>query len=477
MHGKHRDYSERVDAVDQIKIVVSDLHLGAGYAQAGNRLEDFDQDEAWAELLGSLAAESQRRRTPMELILAGDIFEFLQVPALAKDEAFDPQRTYPAEVYAPSDSASSLRKMELVLLGHPRFFEALAGFISLAPLRRVCFVKGNHDVNLHWQSVQDAIRTALASEGERHGCLEFVERSISREGIYVEHGNQYLEWINRWPDFEQPHDLRNPEDLYMPAGSRFVYLFAPDVERQHAWIDGVKPISALVWYLFALDYPLAWRALRALLRLAPTLILDSLPLAWALARLLEARQHVVDRLDDREGLAALERDLKERATFYNEADAGLELYGVPRQGQPLTHFRAYGHNVLPRGQEEQLAQRDVLAQVAAQKQAQESARVVIFGHVHDARVTDLQQGARYINTGTWTWSMDMAGADYATWQELFRRPERFLGARRLTYARIEYDGDAGPVGRLIEFTPKLPKRASFWGRLLRWLLGRRTIKS
>lgn len=477
MHRPHRDYSERVESVDQIKIVVSDLHLGAGYAQQGNRLEDFDQDGAWAELLGNLATESQRRRTPMELILAGDIFEFLQVPALAEDEAFDPQRIYPAEVYAPSDSISSRRKMELVIQGHPRFFEALAGFISLAPLRRICFVKGNHDVNLHWQSVQDALRAALAAVGERYVCLEFVERSISREGIYVEHGNQYLEWINRWPDFEQPHDIGNPEDLFMPAGSRFVYLFFHDVERQYAWIDGVKPITALVWYLFALDYPFAVRALRALLRLAPILILDSLPLAWALARLLEARQHAVDRMEDRERQAALERDIKERATFYNEADAGLELYGVPRQGQPLTHFRAYGHNVLPRGQEEQQAQRDALARVAAQKQAQEGARVVVFGHVHDARVTDLQEGASYINTGTWTWSMDMAGADYATWQELFRRPERYLGARRLTYARIEYDGEAGPVGKLIEFVPKQPKRESFWRRLLRWLLGRRKRNS
>jgi UDP-2,3-diacylglucosamine pyrophosphatase LpxH len=458
--------------VEQIKIVISDLHLGAGRVHEGNRLEDFDQDAAWAELLDGLAAESQRRRAPVELILAGDILEFLQVPALPPDEPFDPQRAYPGELYAPSDSASSLHKLELIMQGHPRFFEALAAFLSLAPRRQVCLIKGNHDVNLHWQSVQDALRAALGAEGERSDCLAFAERYISREGIYVEHGNQYLEWVNRWPDFEQPHDAKNPEELYMPAGSRFVYLFFNEVERQHAWIDGVKPITALIWYLLALDFPFAVRALRLLLRLAPTLILDSLPLAWALARLLEARQQVVDRLDDREQMAALERNIKERAAFYNESDAGLELYGVPREGQPLSHFRAYGHNVLPRGQEEQQAQRDLLARVAAQKAAQEGARVVVMGHVHEAREADLPGGAIYINTGTWTWSMDMAGADYATWQELFRRPERFVGARRLTYARIEYDAEGAPSARLLEFTPKPPRRPSLLRSLVRWMLGK-----
>ncbi len=456
--------------MDQIKIVMSDLHLGAGYAHEGNRLEDFDQDEAWAELLRRLSTESQRRRVPMELILAGDIFEFLQVPALPEDEAFDPERAYPTEIYAPSDSAASRRKMDLIIQGHPRFFEALAAFTSLTPLRKVTIIKGNHDVNLHWPSVQDAIRAALNAWSEREPCLEFVERYLSRDGIYVEHGNQYLEWINRWPDFEQPHDSRVPGELYMPAGSRFVYLLLNDIERHHSWIDGIKPITALIWYLFALDFDFALRTLRTLLRLAPLLIVDSLPLAWALTRLLEARQHVIDVVDDRERADTLNRDVKERATFYNEVDAGIELYSVPREGQPLTHFRAYGHAVLPRGQEEQKAQRDLLARVAAQKQAQDGAKVVVFGHVHDARETPLPNDAMYINAGTWTFCLDMADADYAAWQDLFRHPERYTHTRHLTYARIEYDGDRGPSGRLREFTPRPTQREPFWRRLLHWIL-------
>jgi hypothetical protein len=67
----------------KFKIVVSDLHIGAGATESeANPLEDFDQDEAFAELLAHLAGESDHYDSPLELIFAGDTFEFLQVPAL-----------------------------------------------------------------------------------------------------------------------------------------------------------------------------------------------------------------------------------------------------------------------------------------------------------------------------------------------------------------------------------------------------------
>ena len=69
-----------------IKIVLSDLHLGAGRRDAGNWLEDFDQDDHFAALLGRLAEEAEANKQGMELVLAGDTFEFLQVPAVPLEE-------------------------------------------------------------------------------------------------------------------------------------------------------------------------------------------------------------------------------------------------------------------------------------------------------------------------------------------------------------------------------------------------------
>ncbi len=459
--------------MNKVKIVLSDLHVGAGRVDEGNRLEDFDQDDQFGLLLERLSQESTRRKWDVELILAGDVFEFLQVPVLGADEVFDATRTYPQEAYAPSDEDSSRRKMQLIIEGHPVFFSALSEFIALAPRRTVTFVKGNHDVNLHWDGVQDVIRSALNAVGERKSCLEFEERAVSREGIYVEHGNQYLEWINRWPDFEQPHDPGRPGELYMPPGSRFVYLFLNDAERQHYWLDGVKPITALLWYLFALDFYFAIRALHTLLGLLPALLWGSLPIGWAVAEFLNAHQEVLAHIGDRHHLAVLDRNLRERSTFYNEIDAALALYSVPRPGEPMSHFRAMGYAALPRGQEEQRAQRNALIQVASSKHAEEGSQVIVFGHVHDACVVPLEDGAVYLNAGTWTWHKDMIGADYAQWLDLFRNPDKYTRERRLSYVRIDYDANGRPKGKLMAFEREPEQRPGILWRFLRWIFGRR----
>ncbi|MBA7689754.1 hypothetical protein ES703_98265 [subsurface metagenome] len=69
------------------KIIISDLHLGAGRSDEGNLLEDFHSDDAFAQFLSQLAAESQQQGIELELIVAGDMFEFLQVPALTPSGA------------------------------------------------------------------------------------------------------------------------------------------------------------------------------------------------------------------------------------------------------------------------------------------------------------------------------------------------------------------------------------------------------
>ena len=451
----------------KLKIIVSDLHLGAGYASEGNRLEDFDQDEAFSELLAHMVAESERQSRPMELILAGDTFEFLQVPALDVREAFEPAREYPAERYAPADEASSRRKIGLIIQGHPLFFRALRDLLS-SPLCSICFIKGNHDINLHWAQVQALISAALGAD-RAPGRLTFEERCVSREGIYVEHGNQYLEWLNRWPDFEQPHDPEDPSELYLPAGSRFVYQFFNHMEHQYYWLDGIKPLTALVWYLFALDYACALRAVKTLLRLIPSLIWGSLPMGWAISESTQAQEQLGKLLDDERRMAVLDTSLKERSVFYNQVDIALDLYGVQRSGGPLGRFGVYGHTVLPRGQDEQQAQRERLQRVAAAKQIQETAKIVVFGHVHEPCVVDLPGGAQYFNSGSWTWSRDMTDADHIAWLDLFRNPDKYMNSRRLTFVRIDYDEQSVPHGELRTFVLDSAPRPTIWRRFQAWV--------
>ncbi len=59
----------------KFKVVVSDLHLGAGFAQEGNALEDFTEDAEFAGLLEALREESDAQGLECELIVAGDMMK------------------------------------------------------------------------------------------------------------------------------------------------------------------------------------------------------------------------------------------------------------------------------------------------------------------------------------------------------------------------------------------------------------------
>jgi UDP-2,3-diacylglucosamine pyrophosphatase LpxH len=204
----------------RFKIVVSDLHLGAGREREGNLLEDFSSDQEFTALLQEIAAESDRDGDDVELILNGDVFEMLQVPHV---DHFDPRIVYPSELYHSSSEEDSVRKMNIIIEGHRAFFQALGRFLRVGPPRRTAtFVKGNHDLNLHWKGVQDLIRWEVAATGGRDSLLTFAERRISREGIYVEHGNQYAALVDRVKAMEEPRDPEAPDQLSIPIGSWFV---------------------------------------------------------------------------------------------------------------------------------------------------------------------------------------------------------------------------------------------------------------
>ena len=459
------------------KIVLSDLHLGAGLFAQGNALEDFSSDEILAAFLDGLATESSTEGGPVELILAGDTFEFLQVPDLAPGEPFLPTVHYPADSYRSATEESSRRKMAVIVAGHPRFFEALRMFARPEPPRRmVTVLKGNHDINLHWRAVQDTIRAAVGALGDREDCLSFVERRVAREGIYVEHGNQYAGGLGRFPDFEEPHDPDSPDELYQPIGSRCVYELLNDIEWQHYWVDGVKPFTALVWYTLVFDFPLAIRMLKTLLGAAPHLAASASPEGEG-ALIVEAQRSLLQELDDAKHLRLVQRDAALREGFCRRVAAALGPLGVEGpEAEPEVELEAAGawrQILLARGMAEEQAQRGALTEVARLKHTQEQAQVVVFGHSHEPCCVPLGDGAVYLNTGTWTWRRDFGGESYSTWRRLFRRPEQFTNHRALTYVRINYDEQGVPQGQLRELHVEEPPAQGPWMRLHGWLRGRR----
>jgi len=463
----------------KFKIVISDLHLSAGRVAEGNPLEDFGSDQDLASFLDEVAAESDGDGAEVELIVNGDGFEMLQVPHV---DEFDPPHEYRPEQYHSSSELDSERKMALIIAGHPVFFEALERFIQAGPPPRyLTFVKGNHDVNLHWPAVQRAIREAIGATGDRAPLLIFEERRIRREGIYVEHGNQYAEAVDRVDDMEEPHDHDKPGQLAIPAGSWFVMDVFNEVERDKYWIDGVKPITALVWYALAYDFPFAARSIATLIRALPGIFSEVMrdveepgpeePSA-ALLHQLEDPDQVAEMAERYESDEAFRAEFNAEVAGIladsSELDTG-DMARAPRQPDPV----AIGDQIRTRVN-------SALFEIAKQRAQEENVKLVTFGHTHDAVEEPLPDGGSYINSGTWTWRADLSAAGEHTWRELFEHPERFTDNRLLSYVRIDYDGAGEPRGSLMAYEPSADPSpderggdakpsASFLDRFAAWL--------
>ncbi len=455
----------------KFKIVISDLHLSAGRVAEGNPLEDFASDLEFAAFLDEVAAESEREDAEVELIFNGDAFEMLQVPHV---DAFEPTFEYSPKSYHSSSEEASGLKMALIIDGHEPFFEALGRFLRVGPPRRtVTFVKGNHDLNLHWPGVQSCIRDALSAHSGRHPLVSFVERSICRDGIHVEHGNQYAGALDRAKDMEDPRDRDQPARLDLPLGSWFVMDVFNKVEREKYWIDGVKPITALVWYALEFDFAFALRAIARLAGSLPGVLWEGLrtaetPSADAMVRSL-ADPSKVEELAGR-----YEADESFRAQFNVEL---AELLGGLSEPEGGEHRSARSPaNPVEMGNRVRSQVKSSLFDAAARIAAQEGVTLVTFGHTHDAGVEKLPGDATYINSGTWTWRADLGGSREA-WQELFAHPERFTESRLLSYVRIDYDAEGRPFGSLLSYETGRRGRGrrapdgewSFWHRLDEWL--------
>ncbi|NOZ28851.1 MAG: hypothetical protein GXP39_12470 [Chloroflexi bacterium] len=426
------------------KFIISDTHLGAGLYEAGNVLEDFISDADFTQWVHDLIAESERDGVEMELIINGDFLEMLQVPAVP---SFDPLASYPPEVYAPSHEAACVQKMRHVVDGHPAVFASMADFLQLGPPRRsVTIIKGNHDPDLYWPGVQDVIRQAIGARGDLADLLTFPPVALQREGLYVEHGNQYTERINRYRDFAKPLDPERPGELERVPGSRFVYEFFNSLERERPWIDGVSPLTALIWYALQFDPGFALLALATLLPAAPGLIAGELGFRAATPEMTEAASLLND-LATPEQQAVVSRRLAEdpefQAAFYRRVEAALETTGLeerpPSRAAPdgeLDPFRV--------AQDIQRRYTDALVAEAERKAAETGALVVSFGHTHRPVVRQLSNGGVYVNSGTWVWRGDFAGADREVWRDLFENPTKYSEYREPTYVRVDYDEEGRP---------------------------------
>lgn len=217
-------------------IVVSDLHLGRGKNPTTGRyyeLEAFFFDEDFLRFCRYLCEDAARRSVPFKLVLNGDTFDLLRLDPvpLAGDEHVVSRF---APVMTPSRAAA---EAERIMGGHPLLVEALATVLDEG--HEIIVLPGNHDVEVQWAPVREAMAECIASHSrlppdrldEALSRLMFLDWFYYEPGrIWVEHGCQYdPENAFRYPlrgDLVDEPDALHEAELDNPIGNFFQrYLY------------------------------------------------------------------------------------------------------------------------------------------------------------------------------------------------------------------------------------------------------------
>lgn len=186
-------------------LLFSDVHLGADLVQHAapwttarlKKAARIDRD------LSSMLEHYRTSRDPERawcLVIAGDLVDFIGMsiaPATDTETALTPE-----ELANGLGSARdhAVQKMRAVARRHSQVFDRLARFI--ADGHRLVLIRGNHDVDFHWDAAQRAFVAAIVEKSADFANAEeqaAIEQRIEFspwfyyvEGLlYVEHGHQY----------------------------------------------------------------------------------------------------------------------------------------------------------------------------------------------------------------------------------------------------------------------------------------------
>ena len=153
----------------------------------------------------------------------------------------------------------SVWKFACVVKGHPVLFYALADWLFDG--NQLIVVKGNHDLEWHWQLVRNYLRLVMSDcAAERNGksipsaLTEIVLPNLSFVGnavvidkeVYVEHGHRYDKFS---------HVLGKPtlgdggEELNIPFGSFFNRYLVNKLELVYPFFDNVRPKQNIIHML------------------------------------------------------------------------------------------------------------------------------------------------------------------------------------------------------------------------------------
>jgi UDP-2,3-diacylglucosamine pyrophosphatase LpxH len=417
------------------RAVVSDLHLGEG-----KDLENFIYEPAFIGFVKEVAKRGQEAGGCAELILNGDIVDFLQIAPLA-----------------PGSWQLAQQKLDATFRAHSGFFDELRGFVERG--NRLVVLVGNHDIELMFEVLQQSFieRVAGGSREMRsrvvfpnHARLDPVRFQGWTEGpfiyrvngVHIEHGNQ-LDPVNCF-DHSNFYENEAEHLLRLPWGSRFVFSVFNPAASKYRYLDKVRSKTAAGLLLWCLDPELAKELLPGF---------ESLGSKWvnALSGYYLNRHAPVGggaravAGGDEPVLALFGEWAKDLKAVFDQPV--LPPAGARGDLDLAARIKLVRAAVSKSTIEESSGDDDGYVDGAIAIAERDGAHTVIFGHTHGARNIE-RDGKRYINTGTWIDRVELNQLDKAlrettgnVWDalEILLTPANFRSEPLLSYAEIVGD--------------------------------------
>lgn len=433
--------------------VLSDLHLAAE-----RNVGLFQSDTELAACLRWIFKDTRNSLT----VLAGDVLDFLVL----------------SNGNTKLDFAHLGDHTRHIMEHHPEVFGALAD-LAHSPHHQLVFMGGNHDSELIFPSVQEAIELRLGGDLNHppvrwlvHG--EALCVSVGQAVVLIEHGNVLDPWnrINHaalQSAFSlASRNLSGGDDYQPPPGSKLVLEVLSQLRSSFPWVDCLKPeteaVLPLLWH-FA-----SWQQQKLIFNLAD----DYLSMkVFALNR-------KIGNARDPERLYRGEKEPENSPrdqAFKDWTDAiheqqRLTLGEGKREDKLIQKLRT-------------VSAHDTFFDVDSPDDSvtylqpifQGGTDLVIHGHTHSAKAC-VVEGGLYINTGTWGQLLRLPQSYEGdeTWQGFLNhlRKNEVECFRRPTFARVRREPKQDvTTAALLEWQqqPKILTTRRFTNRQSGWQRG------
>jgi UDP-2,3-diacylglucosamine pyrophosphatase LpxH len=419
--------------------IVSDLHLTESEPYDKKRpfwkrykSKEFFFDHEFSHFLIHLNQKTSG--APVELVLNGDIFDFDAVMKLPSEPYFHISWLEKKSGLYPRPERAMF-KMEHIIHEHFIFFQALRDFIIRG--NRVVLIIGNHDIELHFEEVQQVIIKQLDLP------LFLQEQFVIVPWFYVSNGDTLIEHGNQYDPycvFENPVNPfvygRNFKTLLLPFGDmtcRYMLngmgYFNPHVDSNYImdlkgyvkfffkYVVKTQPLLMITWF---------WRSIVTLLLvLYERFFLHSQPLGHTLesrieqiarvsqvspSQVYQMRESSVQPATRNPVLLLQELWLDRALLFLLGISIIFQFFLLINQVIKVSFFWAIIPLLL-------LAplfifySKSVISQVANYKEPDDalllnSAKInnvqrVVHGHTHEIR-HEMRGAVEYLNSGTWS---------------------------------------------------------------------------